>query len=132
MKKVLTFLVLFVLVFALVGCATNTEVEVKGVSIEAQNSVVKVNQTLQLDAKVFPEDADQGVTWKSEDSSIATVSESGLVTGVSEGNATIIATSVKNSEISGSYIVLVEKEEEAVIEPTSVTITAVGGGCYKL
>lgn len=128
MKKVLTFLVLFVLVFALVGCATNTEVEVKGVSIEAQNNVVKVNQTLQLDAKVFPEDADQGVTWKSEDPSIATVSESGLVTGVSEGNATIIATSVKNSEISGSYIVLVEKEEEAVIEPTSVTITAVGGG----
>lgn len=59
MKKVLTFLVLFVLVFALVGCTTtNTEVEVKGVSIEAQNNEVKVNQTLQLDAKVFPEDAD--------------------------------------------------------------------------
>lgn len=127
MKKVLTFLVLFVLVFALVGCTTtNTEVEVKGVSIEAQNNEVKVNQTLQLNAKVFPEDADQGVTWKSEDPSIATVSESGLVTGVSEGNATIIATSVKNSEISGSYIVLVEKEEEVVVEPTGVTIAAEG------
>lgn len=128
MKKVLTFLVLFVLAFALVACSTNTEVEIKGVSISSTSNTVKVNQTVQLEAKVFPENADQSVTWKSENPSIATVDEKGLVTGVSEGSATIIATSVKNSEISGSYIVLVEKEEEVVIEPTGVTITAVGGG----
>lgn len=131
MKKVLTFLVLFVLAFALVACSTNTEVEIKGVSISSTSNTVKVNQTVQLEAKVFPENADQSVTWKSESPSVATVDEKGLVTGVSEGNATIIATSSKNAEISGSYIILVEKEAEVVIEPTGVTITAAGDveGC---
>lgn len=129
MKKVLTFLVLFVLAFALVACSTNTEVEIKGVSISSTSNTVKVNQTVQLEAKVFPENADQSVTWKSESPSVATVDEKGLVTGVSEGNATIIATSTKNTEISGSYIILVEKAEEVVIEPTAVTIVGEVTSC---
>ena len=48
--------------------------------------------TFQLNATVYPEDAtEQTITWSSSDESIATVDENGLVTGVSEGKATIIA-----------------------------------------
>ena len=49
--------------------------------------------TLQLDAPISPADADQSVTWKSSKTSVASVSEEGLVTGLMEGTATITATS---------------------------------------
>lgn len=127
MKKVLKFLVLFVMAFVLVGCDTNSDdVEIKGVSVTGSSNVVKVNQTVQLEAKVFPEKADQSINWKSNNPEVATVNERGLVTGCSEGKATITATSIKDETVSGDFIILVEKEAEVVIEPTSVTITAEG------
>lgn len=121
MKKFLTFLVLFVFAVCVVGCRTDEKI--KGVSILSENTVVKVNETVQLEAIVFPETADQSVTWKSENLEFATVNETGLVTGVSEGNATIVATSVKDETVSGTYIILVEKAEVIEFQPTSVTIT---------
>ncbi len=49
--------------------------------------------TSQLSASVSPSNAtDQAVIWSVDDSSIATISETGLVTGKAVGNATITAT----------------------------------------
>lgn len=121
MKKFLTFLVLFFLAVCVVGCRTNDEI--KGVSITSEQNVVKVNETLQLEATVFPETADQSVTWKSENPEHATVNQTGLVTGVSEGSVTIVATSTKDETVSGTVIILVEKAEVVKVEPTSVKVT---------
>ena len=51
-------------------------------------------KTVQLTATVNPNTANinKGVTWKSNDTSIATVSQSGVVTGVKNGSTTITAT----------------------------------------
>ena len=62
---------------------------VTGILLTATASV-KANKTVQLTAKTLPVDAD--VTWTTSDATKATVSASGLVTGVAAGNATITAT----------------------------------------
>lgn len=67
-------------------------VAVTGISLDKGEISLDQGQTEILIATVTPEDADEkGVTWTSADSSIATVSESGVVTGISEGVTTITA-----------------------------------------
>ena len=67
--------------------------------------------TQQLSATVtLPEGQDQSVTWTSSDDSIATVSDSGLVTGVASGSATITA-SVQNNTYSATCAVTVTETE---------------------
>ena len=51
-------------------------------------------QTGQLSASVSPSTADQAVTWRAANSAIATVGDTGLVTGVAAGETTVTATSV--------------------------------------
>lgn len=50
-------------------------------------------ETVQLEVKVYPEDAAMGkVSWGSSDSAVATVDQSGLVKGLQGGSAVITAT----------------------------------------
>ena len=62
----------------------------KIISLDKTNMSVCIGNTDQLTATTYPEN--QTVTWSSSDESVATVSASGVVTGVSEGTATITAT----------------------------------------
>lgn len=67
---------------------------VERVSVTANGSTtLKPGQTLQLNATVLPENAtDKTVVWTSSDVTVATVTNAGLVTAVSVGNASIKAT----------------------------------------
>lgn len=58
---------------------------------------VPVGETRQLTAIVSPVGAPSGVTWMSDDPSVATVSPSGVVTGVSADTATITARSIADN-----------------------------------
>ena len=74
-------------------------------------------------ATVCPANADCcGVTWHSSDTSVASVHPTtGVIHGVSEGTATIYATSTDGSNVSDSLGVVVEKAEESV-KVDSVTL----------
>ena len=63
-----------------------------GISLDKAIASIAVNATTQLTASVEPFGATGTVTWSSNNTSVATVSNTGLVTGVSEGVATITAT----------------------------------------
>ncbi|MCL2177073.1 MAG: Ig-like domain-containing protein, partial [Firmicutes bacterium] len=54
--------------------------------------VFRLGDTMQLYARVYPLTHSQAVTWTSSNPAVATVSASGLVTGISVGNAVIRAT----------------------------------------
>ncbi|MBQ8985872.1 MAG: Ig-like domain-containing protein [Lachnospiraceae bacterium] len=62
---------------------------VTGILLTA-TATVKATKTVQLTAKTLPVDAT--VTWTSSDTTKATVSSDGAVTGVAAGSATITAT----------------------------------------
>lgn len=76
---------------------------VESVSVTANGSTtLKPGQSLQLNATVLPENAtDKTVVWTSSDVTVATVTNSGLVTAVSVGNASITATAGDRSASAG-------------------------------
>ncbi len=75
-------------------------VPVESVKIETNGvTTVEVGKTLTLSAAVTPENAtDRGITWSSRDEDVATVDDSGVVTGVKAGTASI---TVKANDDSG-------------------------------
>lgn len=62
------------------------------VEVTPATGAVAVGAVTTLKAEVGTRDFTQGVTWSSDDTSVATVSPNGVVTGVSAGTANISAT----------------------------------------
>lgn len=81
-------------IFGLAACDNgNTTVRVTSVTLSDTEITLESGEETTLVATVFPDDAtDKAVTWRTENSSIATVTESGKVTAVSAGTTTITAT----------------------------------------
>ena len=66
-----------------------------------KNSVIGLGNSKQLQVTVLPEEANvKAVTWKSSDSSIASITKDGIVTAIKEGFVTITAISVDNPEVT--------------------------------
>lgn len=63
-----------------------------GVSVAPTTATVAVGATTTLAATKAPTNASGTVVWSSSDTSVATVDQSGVVTGVADGTATITAT----------------------------------------
>ena len=120
MKKILKFFTFLALVLGLVSCSS----EPVGITISSANNVrvIKEHETLQLEAKVYPEKANQEVLWSSSDENVATVNDNGLVTGVDEGNVNIIATLKENETITQKFALIVVYGSAETIAVESVTI----------
>lgn len=79
-------------------------IPVTGINIITDVDTLKVNATTQLSAEIVPGNATiNRVSWKSSNTSIATVSYSGQVMGKNEGDVTITATSL-DGNFSSSYL----------------------------
>lgn len=75
----------------------------------AGETTIDEGATTTLNATVLPNNAtDKTVTWRSSDPSVATVSSSGVVTGVKDGTAIIIATANGDNTITSQTIVTVK------------------------
>ena len=95
---------------------------VNSVTVSPASVTLDPNDTQQLTATVdaTPASADKSVTWTSSNPSVATVSESGLVTAVAQGTATITATSNLDNTKSGTCNITVN----APAAPIPVTAIA--------
>lgn len=92
------------------------DIVAESITLSASECDVKISDTMSLTATLFPENiTDKTIDWRSSDNWVATVSDSGLVTPVYPGTATITATCGKVSatcQIKVSYYdVLVDRIE---------------------
>ena len=100
-------------------CETSVVNPVTGVTLNNNVAYILTGETYQLVATVAPSDAcgDKSVTWSTSDSSIATVSNNGLVTAVATGSATVTVTTTV-----GSYTASCAVEVSEPVAVTSVTL----------
>lgn len=83
----------------------------EGVKINVPKEQLKIEETktAQLTAIVLPDLASQNVNWKSADTSIATVDNDGVITGVKSGSVQIIAMAADDETKTDSYTVEIFK-----------------------
>lgn len=66
------------------------EIEVASIALSRSSAELEIGETLSLKATVSPSNAAyDSITWTSSNATVATVSDSGLVSALSEGNTTI-------------------------------------------
>ncbi|WP_288237428.1 Ig-like domain-containing protein [uncultured Alistipes sp.] len=92
MKKLIYLLLAGTLAFASCSKDDPAPIAVGGITLDKTQLTLKLRQSETLTATVTPEDAaDKTVTWESSDPKIATVDDSGKVTTMAVGSATITA-----------------------------------------
>ncbi len=72
-------------------CVIKVENPVTGAALNKTELSLEIDGTEQLSCTITPSDANADITWKSSDESVATVDQTGLVTAIDEGTATISA-----------------------------------------
>ena len=89
------------------------DVKVSSITISQTEITLKPDDTLQLEATVYPtEAANKSVLWKSSNEDVAIVTDEGFVLAVAEGEADVTVASAENSEIKAVCHIKVEKEKE--------------------
>ena len=77
------------------SCKVIVETKIIGITVSPASAVIEVGETVQFEATKKPSiGTTEGVTWRSENESVATVDQNGLVTGVGNG---VVKIKVKSS-----------------------------------
>ena len=116
------------------SCSVTVNQLATGITLNKTQATINNGETLQLTASVSPSNTNNStVIWSSSDTSVATVSSSGLVTAKSRGSATITATTTDGSDLSASCSVTVNqlaigislnKTQATLVDGTTLQLTA--------
>ena len=101
-----------------------TEVSVTSVSLNKSTLDIKVGETATLTATINPTNAtNKNVTWKSDNTQIATVDTAGKITAIKEGTAKITV-KTKDGNHTATCIVTVSKNDGIVwTDPSNIKFT---------
>lgn len=95
----------------------STDKKVTAIAVAPSTQSIAIGGTTQLRATITPTDAtNQNVKWSSKQEAIATVSQSGVVTGKTAGVAHIVASAQDGSKVTG-------EAQITVTAPTLGTLT---------
>ncbi len=108
-------------------CAVTVKtIQATSITLSQTSASLYPNETLQLSATVLPTNAtNTAVTWRSSNTSIATVSSTGKVTAKATGNCTITATTADGSNLSATCAITVNP-----ILATSVSLNMTSATIY--
>ena len=103
-------------------CYVTVQTEPEEVKVEPASSVIdlsSMNRTVQLTATILPNTANvyTNITWTSSDTNVATVNETGFVTGISNGTVTITAKA--ENGVAGTSTITVQTS------PTGMNLNAI-------
>lgn len=104
-------------------CAVTVKQPVTSITLSQTTATINVNNTVSLTATVAPANAtNKAVTWSSNSTGIATVSESGVVTGKAPGTATITATAADGSGVTATCTVTVKQPVTSITLPATASV----------
>ena len=108
-------------------------IPVKSVTIDKYDLKIIEGETAQLIATVLPENAtNKNVTWRSNDTSIASVDQNGKVTAVGEGLAMIYATTEDGNKEAGCFTYVIAKTHVTGVTLNETKLELVEGGTAQL
>lgn len=100
------------------------DVPVTGVSVNPTSLSLKINASAQINATVSPSNAtDKRISWSSSNPAIASVNASGNVIGLTEGTATITATTTDGGYTASCEVVVTED-----VTPDKFTLNTLTNG----
>ena len=120
------YIVLVMMLIALVSCNNSIKViPVDGIALNVTALTMELGNEQPLTVSISPENAtNQKLLWSSSDNTVADISESGVITAISEGIATIAVSTVDGGK-SAECIVTVENPIVFAIAHTDHWLEAV-------
>ena len=104
-----------------------TPIKVTGITLSATTASLLEGETLQISATATPSNADdKNITWSSSNSSIATVSNNGLVTGLTVGTVDIVASNSDGSVTSKCNVRVVPITSQMALSLSSSIVSMPG------
>ena len=105
-------------------------IPVTNIAMSQASASLYVGGTVQLNATATPSNAtNSDYIWESQDESVATVSETGLVTGVAVGGTTITASAQDGSGVYGSCVITVSAAPVITSGDATLTPGTNGSAC---
>ena len=106
------------------------QVDVAGVDLDPLSGPLALGASIQMEALVFPSDAiNQNMVFSSEDTSIATISDDGFLTGITEGEVMITVTTEEGAFVDSKLVKVLTPSTDfnwALGQPVSGTGTPDG------
>jgi len=106
------------------------EIPITSVAVTPSSTTIQKNETVKITATISPTNTNQSkvVTWITSDCSVATVDESGIVTGIEGGTATITA-KTSNGKTAMCTVTVTAPTDPTIPDtpetPTTIPITAI-------
>ena len=99
-------------------CTVTVNAKLTGIKVTPDKVTVEKGQKANLNVTYLPADTtdEKAVTWKSENESVATVDENGVVTAVAGGKTKVIATAKANNKITAVCEVKVPIHTESITD----------------
>ncbi len=112
------------------GNAGSTQIEITSLSISPASADLVVGESQSFTVTVYPTGARKTVTWKSSDTSVASVN-GGSVTALKAGTTTITATSTENENIKATATITVKAAKSLSITGDLVKDVYGGGDVFE-
>lgn len=105
-------------------CKVTVTSAVSGITLNKTSLSIEEGKTDILTATILPDDAtNKGVTWTSDNESIAKVSSNGEITAIKPGTATISATTTDQNKTAQCKITVISTVSGVTLNKTSLSIT---------
>ena len=103
--------------------AVTVQIGVTSVSVNPSSVTLRPNQTTQITATVLPSNApNKTVTWSSSNTNVARVSNTGLITSVANGSATITVRTQNNNRTATVSVTVTTLVTGITVSPSSVSL----------
>ncbi len=112
--------------YASASCTVTVLSPATAVEIGAASLELEKGSTHKLSASLTPSNSTDSVTWASSDTSVVTVSQSGLITAVGTGKATVTATASSGKKDSVA-VTVTSRCTDIIIPEDSISMKLMGG-----